>query len=1151
MDPITAVTTIITLATFIKDLIDVGQSIKRSIDQVRDNRRRIRDLTDDILSTLAKLADLSRMNEDTFQAPAQLSALGDLKADMLNVLLICTKISPVERRPGFRGIGSQIKVWIKRDDVEAEIRRLKKHVNKCYLQFTAFSAARIEQTTARVEETADRTENTTLRVEHRLIVNHVENQITLRRFEGLMARVLLETPFGQNVMNQTIGILESDTTHQTVEFQYLSTEALHLVDSLQQRTFVLDKPPWDGTGLVLPLSESPRHILYRILGVLVQINDYPRELSFTTVLDGVLHLGNSFSRLGMYSEATTWYLMIIRILHRLTGGVFNSRVLANLASSSINLSEGYQDQLRWDLATETSQQAMELCRLWQENSPDLDHSALLATILITHSRNLCATGQPEAAIPIAEEAVVVCREMAGKLLECDCETCSWSDEDEYNAGKFSQAFFVLARALSITGRHLEAYDASRDGFQAVLRFSGRIYAPRGDDIDASVDQICKAAEEGGFALAMLADSVILFRDLYRIYPGIFSSQFLRLLHAHAYFLQQSSPDFRNLRLFLEPDSSSPPPVLNTSSDFIDDLIQCGGIIEDAIQAFYIRPLDQVFPLITSFFITHFDQAISALREVTSKSMHPSSYTVLEWVLDDISSELLPVVTPAQQSVLLEITTNVVGDVRPVARNASSHSTRELFLDMLWCLFWEFWVLGLLSDAKSICDEALECLRGSPSKPDDEHLARLRRWSVRRTFVLCDMAHIPEAIEAAQDAKTVFMEGTGGVAVLNYCMVRQQILQRTGRSREAKALLGNLAFEKTDDNADIRCYPRILLADLATVRGQVGQLEKALGDAERAVSACRGDVDDGDVKGFIKHALIHALTTLSNCLAAVGRDGEALAAAEEATSIYTLGAPHMWKDFMFSLRRQELGANTFHSLSLRLVTSGKLEEALSNVEKATELYRECVLLAPRHLPTLATSLQHLGSMHGSVGNLAESTSACAEAVSILRNVADTETYFLPALAGALDQLAGYYSERGDAEAASKTTSEIIEVRKRIELLSPQPDFLFSEIEMDSDEGAGETATESEDNSVAASADLLSSQQTFSPAKLSQPCAILIQGDTQEEHAGRETVNPVQARVASILRTPLEVRLSSTPMDILWWMLVAILGVALAESWSRAP
>ncbi|KAJ6499855.1 hypothetical protein DFH09DRAFT_1289848 [Mycena vulgaris] len=207
MDPITATTTIITLATFIKDLIDVGQSIKSSIDKVSENRRQIRDLTDDILCVLAEMAELSRQQAGQSQAPALLSALGDLKADMLYVLVACRKISPAQPSPGFRGFGYQIKVWMKRDDIEAKIRRLKEHVNKCYLKFTAFSAARIEETTTRIKETAHRTDNTTLRVEQSLMVNHVENQVKLQRLEGLMARMLLETQFGQDVMSRTIEIM--------------------------------------------------------------------------------------------------------------------------------------------------------------------------------------------------------------------------------------------------------------------------------------------------------------------------------------------------------------------------------------------------------------------------------------------------------------------------------------------------------------------------------------------------------------------------------------------------------------------------------------------------------------------------------------------------------------------------------------------------------------------------------------------------------------------------------------------------------------------------------------------------------------------------------------------------------------------------------
>ncbi|KAJ7855391.1 hypothetical protein B0H13DRAFT_2357908 [Mycena leptocephala] len=80
MDPITITTTLITFSSFIKDLIEIDQSIQSSIEKVGENRRRIRGLTKDVLRTLADLANLTRGQEDTFQVPALLSALGNLKA---------------------------------------------------------------------------------------------------------------------------------------------------------------------------------------------------------------------------------------------------------------------------------------------------------------------------------------------------------------------------------------------------------------------------------------------------------------------------------------------------------------------------------------------------------------------------------------------------------------------------------------------------------------------------------------------------------------------------------------------------------------------------------------------------------------------------------------------------------------------------------------------------------------------------------------------------------------------------------------------------------------------------------------------------------------------------------------------------------------
>ncbi|KAJ6467233.1 hypothetical protein DFH09DRAFT_1381473 [Mycena vulgaris] len=579
MDPITAATTIITLATFIKDLIDVGQSIKSSIDKVSENRRQIRDLTDDILRVLAEMGELSRQQAGQSQAPALLSALGDLKADMLYVLAACRKISPAQPSPGFRGFRSQIKVWMKRDDIEAKIRRLKERVNKCYLEFTAFSAARIEQTTTGIKETTHRTDNTTLRVEQSLIVNHVENQVKLQRLEGLMARMLLETQFGQDVISRTIEIMTT-----IPEFKYLSTQTLRLVDLLQDSvatsTLVLDTPLWDGTSLVFIKPHSADHILCQILGVIVAIKEsHASEIQ----LSSIKGIGDELALLGMNSEAIAWELMIVQILRHLPGNGFQPApgILPNLAFSSNKLSRLYQYQLRWDLATETSQRAMDMCRLWQELSPDVEDWSLLGTVLITHSENLRMNGLLEAAISIAEEAVAVFRRMAAQLTEAAAEVSCWGEEEEYKAVRFSDAFFTHAAGLASADRHFAAYEAAREGFQTVLRFPRTDYPPPAKVIDTFIDQLCHVAEGGSLSLGMLADDMILFRDLARVYPKESPTLFLRLLHTYVYMSQQASPDFQNLRIFLEPDSASSAPVLDPSREL--KVHDCIAVIKDVIR----------------------------------------------------------------------------------------------------------------------------------------------------------------------------------------------------------------------------------------------------------------------------------------------------------------------------------------------------------------------------------------------------------------------------------------------------------------------------------------------------------------------------------------------------------------------------------------
>ncbi|KAJ6567716.1 hypothetical protein DFH09DRAFT_892397, partial [Mycena vulgaris] len=264
-------------------------------------------------------------------------------------------------------------------------------------------------------------------------------------------------------------------------------------------------------------------------------------------------------------------------------------------------------------------------------------------------------------------------------------------------------------------------------------------------------------------------------------------------------------------------------------------------------------------------------------------------------------------------------------------------------------------------------------------------------------------------------------------------IQARILRRTGRNREAIRTLRRVVSETSikywiEDGQVFDLHLYLLLAELPAAGKRVRRRGEAVKDAKRAVTICRQDIDDSHAQGR-KCALTHSLTTLSNCLAAVGRNDEALLAAKEATSMYTLNASHMWGNFLYTIRRQELGANTFHSLSLRLAKAGERDEALSNAEKATALYRECVSLAPRYLPDLSNGLKHLASMLYSVGRVDDAIRACEEAVSIVRKVADIETYFLGSLGEGLDQLARYLFEKGHTKRAAAAMSEAAQVRRR--------------------------------------------------------------------------------------------------------------------------
>ncbi|KAF8143062.1 hypothetical protein K438DRAFT_1876785 [Mycena galopus ATCC 62051] len=874
----------------------------------------------------------------------------------------------------------------------------------------------------------------------------------------------------------------------------------------------------------------------------------------------------------MAPECIAWQLLNIRII-RLLDPSDSEEALTLMTYALGWLSYGYSDRSQWQSALKASQQSVDLWSYISESLPELDNRVRRLTALTIHARNLLESGQITIALPTTQNAVALSCAILQDMVE---NTSGVSQEDEVAVMYSCKTFFILAKVLLSLDRHVESYEALKEGFDMALKFPVPLYPPSGEDIDLFLDQICTIAERGQFPLGMLEDCIILFCNLACIHPQEFSQQFLWLMHAYIYFSQQvncpgTSPFMENIQLFLEPNSSCPPPKLDFTRKMHLGFDSCSGIIEDAVEAFFKVPSHPSDILIQNILIAHFDRAIVVFQEMAINSAEDINSATIQWIIY-IITKVVPFVSNSNQMSLLQILREMVPHFGTIL--VSRASEWEWVVDNLFQpIFFHSWKTGLLEDGLKVCEQVVNFLDSHPNTDGADFISE---WRLKQQFVLCDMGRFPDLIRLILQTNTMVLDPEG--FFLHPYIVQTHILHHTNRHQEALRLIQKGVATGCQtywiDGVVFQFQLYFLLVELAAAWNHTGHQERALKAAEYAVTACRKEVNDKDMEAQ-KYLLVHSLTTLSNCLAVVGRNIEALTVAQEAVSIYTENEPHLWEDFLYTIRKQELGGNAFHALSLQLATSGDLEKALLNAEKTGELYCELVRLAPRHLPTLADSLQSRALILWGLGCQDESITICKEAVGIMRKLIDPGTYFLPAMTKALDKLGGYLEEKGDVGSASAARIESAEVQRSLALLPLQPEFLFEEllpIDSGDEHGEGEdtweTASESEGDGEYQ--DVLEFQISVVEVITEAMCTTMPQflpatsgvgeatapsvgpASLMKEHATTETTNSVMSLFTDVLSKPLEMRLNmrlsiqmhSTPMVILWWI---FLGIFFAILW----
>ncbi|KAK7006050.1 Tetratricopeptide repeat family, partial [Favolaschia claudopus] len=1052
MDPLSVTTAVITLATFIKDLIELGEGIRSSIEKVGENRRQIRELSQEIVHTLYALSSLTHgkedlTKEDLFRGRELLSALENLKAEMLYVHSTCVKISLVQL-PGIRGFKSRFRAWRERDELERKITSLRERVNKCLVQFTA---------TARTEHVAGQLVHSNLRIEQRLVVDGMESQVKARRLEGMMTQVLLNSTFGRHKLDETIEVISSDTTFQSLESQYMSAQLKSLIIwierllasgnlTIESSEYIRVRPKVIG-----PVT-SQAHALIQLLQLVVKINGMPYvviplhsvQIVWTT-------LGAQLSRIGMGSEAIAWAQLNIACLRcaqrALSETDYGTRVIPDIASILWEISVAHRHRSELTLAVESSQQSLDL---WSQSSSilgggDPDHRIGTLRSMALHALNLLMINQKAAALSSATDAVSIARPTTLKLIECISDAPSLIPQDEYEAAQCFCALFILAQVLASLDRDLDSYAAFMEGFQVALRLPLLIEPPVGLDIDSFMDVICKLAEGGHFSLPMLTECMMLFRDLTGIYRKMFSYQFLRLLHAVVYFSQQSAPTLSNIRRFLEPGSGSSAPELDIAKPILDDL----DVVQDAVRLFFTEAAeDYTVPLITHILVAHFQTAIAVLQALELDMID------FHWILS-IAREILPLLARADYSTLLRELGGVIQ--RFTINFVILHTEwRNYFGSPLQHICRHALKIGAHDEGLQLCNHVAEYF-ACPFHTEDDSATASQVFLLLRILIFCDAGRFADAVQAAQKSDSslvLFHWEVRHTYFLPYHILRTRILLRMGRHLEAlsvikRALNAHITYWTGSPPFNISLY--FLFTEVSVVWGLLGHPRKALQNAEKAVEVCEkvevgyedddmNDIDDEDLVSL----RIYSLTTLSNCQTATGKSFEALKSAQDAVSIYAQNEQETRGNMFVILRKQELGGNAFFALSQRLAVSSDSEQALANAQKAIELYRELVQVAPRHFPTLANSLRHLASLLQALGEQDKAVAACEEAVDIMRGVADAETYFLPDLADVLEQLAALLAETGDASAASVEATEASETRRKFAALPPAPEWLFEKV-----------------------------------------------------------------------------------------------------------
>ena len=238
-------------------------------------------------------------------------------------------------------------------------------------------------------------------------------------------------------------------------------------------------------------------------------------------------------------------------------------------------------------------------------------------------------------------------------------------------------------------------------------------------------------------------------------------------------------------------------------------------------------------------------------------------------------------------------------------------------------------------------------------------------------------------------------------------------QLTGHLVRTWAAVTEVRVQIARVNRDI-AYLSVALYNLGIRLGELGRDKEALAAAEESVGMWRLLARDNAAD---QPGLARALTDLGFRLAGLGRDKEALAATEESVGLWRPLAPSD-PEYQSNL------ALSLNNLGIRLAGLGRDREALPATEESVGLRRPLARDNPAYQPSLARELNNLGNRLAEQGRYKEALAATEEAVVLWRTLARDNRAYESNLALTLNNLGIRLARPGYDKEALAATEEAV-------------------------------------------------------------------------------------------------------------------------------